>query len=95
MTRRARKNSVLSAVVLKWSRARKRYERQGVLVESEAAENAEQECQAESATPKPAMTISWRKAATAWMPGKTCAAPSPPSSPNGDRFFEKPGSTTP
>ncbi len=33
LTRRARKNSRLSAVVLKWSRARNRYERQGVLIE--------------------------------------------------------------
>jgi hypothetical protein len=29
LTRRSRKHSTLSAVVLKWSRARKRYERQG------------------------------------------------------------------
>ncbi len=33
LTRRARKHSTLSAVVLRWSRARKRYERQGLLVE--------------------------------------------------------------
>jgi hypothetical protein len=31
-------------VVLKWSRARKHYERQGLLVEAEALEQAEQEC---------------------------------------------------
>src|SRR2546426_8343591 len=31
LTRRARKHSTLSAVVLKWSHARKRYERQGLL----------------------------------------------------------------
>lgn len=48
LTRRARKNSVLSAVVLKWSRARKRYERQGLLVEEQALEEAEQECLADS-----------------------------------------------
>src|SRR3954447_11122596 len=35
LTRRARKYSVLTAVVLKWSRARKRYERQGLLVEAQ------------------------------------------------------------
>jgi hypothetical protein len=35
LTRRARKHSTLSAVVLKWSRARKRYERQGLLVEEQ------------------------------------------------------------
>jgi hypothetical protein len=34
----------LSAVVLKWSRARKRYERQGLLVEAWALEEAEKEC---------------------------------------------------
>jgi len=44
LTRRARKHSTLSAVILRWSRARKRYERQGLLVEAEALEQAEQEC---------------------------------------------------
>ena len=48
LTRRARKNSTLSAVVLKWSRARKRYERQGLLVEDQALAQAEQECLADS-----------------------------------------------
>ena len=47
LTRRARKYSTLAAVVLKWSRARKRYERQGLLVEAEALEKAEQECLAD------------------------------------------------
>lgn len=44
LTRRADKYSTLSAVVLKWSRARKRYERQGLLVEESALQRAEQEC---------------------------------------------------
>jgi hypothetical protein len=44
LTRRARKNSTLSAVVLKWSRARKRYERQGLLVEAPGLQQAEEEC---------------------------------------------------
>jgi hypothetical protein len=44
LTRRARKHSTLAAVVLKWSRARKRYERQGLLVEEQALERAEAEC---------------------------------------------------
>jgi len=48
LTRRARKHSTLSAVVLKWSRARKRYERQGLLVEQEGLEKAEVECLADS-----------------------------------------------
>jgi hypothetical protein len=47
LTRRAKKYSTLSAVVLKWSRARKRYERQGLLVEEEALAKAEQECLAD------------------------------------------------
>jgi hypothetical protein len=48
LTRRARKYSTLSTVVLQWSRARKRYERQGMLVEAEALAQAEQECLADS-----------------------------------------------
>jgi len=44
LTRRAGKHSTLSAVVLKWSRARKRYERQGLLVTAATLELAEQEC---------------------------------------------------
>jgi hypothetical protein len=44
LTRRSRKYSGLAAVVVKWSRARKRYERQGLLVENEALERAEKEC---------------------------------------------------
>ncbi len=48
LTRRAHKHSTLSAVVLQWSRARKRYERQGLLVEAQALERAEKECLADS-----------------------------------------------
>jgi hypothetical protein len=48
LTRRARKHSILVAVVLKWSRARKRYERQGLLVEEQALEEAERACLADS-----------------------------------------------
>ena len=33
LTRRATKYSTLSAVVLEWSRSRKRYERQGILID--------------------------------------------------------------
>jgi hypothetical protein len=44
LTRRSRKYSTLTAIVLKWARTRKRYERQGLLVETEATEKAEQEC---------------------------------------------------
>jgi hypothetical protein len=47
LTRRARKASTLSAIVVRWSRARKRYERQGVLVEQPALEIAEQQCLAD------------------------------------------------
>ncbi len=48
LTRRARKHSLLTAVVLKFSRARKRYERQGLLVEETALQQAESECLADS-----------------------------------------------
>jgi hypothetical protein len=47
LTRRARKASTLSAIVVRWSRARKRYERQGVLVEQPALELAEEQCLAD------------------------------------------------
>ena len=47
LTRRARKHSTLFAVVLKWSKARKRYERQGLLVEESALRQAETECLAD------------------------------------------------
>src|SRR6266404_9474426 len=48
LTRRARKHSTLAAVVLKWSRARKRYERQGLLVEEQGLQKAEEECLADN-----------------------------------------------
>ena len=44
LTRRAKKYSNLSAVVLEWSRARAHYERQGLLVEEVALARAEEEC---------------------------------------------------
>ena len=47
LTRRSRKYSRLSAVVVKWSKARKRYERQGVLVEEKGLQKAEEECLAD------------------------------------------------
>jgi hypothetical protein len=47
LTRRAKQNSRLSAIVVRFSRARKRYERQGILVTEEALERAEQECLAD------------------------------------------------
>jgi hypothetical protein len=43
LTRRSRRYSTLSAVVVRFSRSRGRYERQGLLVESEALERAQQE----------------------------------------------------
>ena len=43
LTRRARKYSSLAAVVVRFSRARKQYERQGILVEPEALHRAEQD----------------------------------------------------
>lgn len=47
LTRRAKKASRLSAVVVRWSRTRKRYERQGLLIEEAALDHAEQQCLAD------------------------------------------------
>ncbi len=47
LTRRARRGSGLSAVVVRFSRARGRYGRRGVLVEEEALGQAEAECLAD------------------------------------------------
>ncbi|BBY44131.1 DUF2293 domain-containing protein [Mycolicibacterium celeriflavum] len=44
LTRRAKKASRLSAVVVRWSRRRHRYERQGILAEPAAIEQAAREC---------------------------------------------------
>ena len=48
LTRRATRHSTLRAVVVRFSRSRKRYERQGVLVEEAALEQAERECLADA-----------------------------------------------
>jgi len=48
LTRRARKHSSLAAVVVRFSRARKRHERQGLLVTEEALARAEDECAADA-----------------------------------------------
>jgi hypothetical protein len=47
LTRRATKHSPLRAVVVRWSKTRKRYERQGILVTAAAIERAEEECLAD------------------------------------------------
>jgi hypothetical protein len=47
LSRRAKKESVLSAVVIRFNRSRKRYERQGILVEEAALERAEEQCLAD------------------------------------------------
>lgn len=47
LTRRAKKESGLSAVVLRWNRARKRYQRQGLLVDERALDRAEEQCLAD------------------------------------------------
>ena len=49
LTRRATKHSPLRAVVVRWARARNRYERQGILVTAEAIDRAEAECAADEA----------------------------------------------
>ena len=47
LTRRAKQASQLSAVVVRWSRSRKRYERQGILAEEAAISQAEEQCLAD------------------------------------------------
>ncbi|HEY6251713.1 MAG TPA: DUF2293 domain-containing protein, partial [Candidatus Angelobacter sp.] len=47
LSRRSKKYSKLWAVVVKFSRARGRYERQGLLVEEEALAQAEKDCEAD------------------------------------------------
>ncbi|MGA2307894.1 MAG: DUF2293 domain-containing protein [Acidimicrobiales bacterium] len=47
LTRRAKKASGLAAVVVRFSRSRRRYERQGILVEEEALAQAEAACLAD------------------------------------------------
>ncbi|MER6182098.1 DUF2293 domain-containing protein [Streptomyces sp. NPDC001652] len=48
LTRRAREESALSAVVVRFNRRKARYERQGVLVEEEALTRAETRCLADA-----------------------------------------------
>jgi hypothetical protein len=48
LSRRAKSGSGLSAVVVRFSRTRKRYERQGILVEEAALEQAEEQCLADA-----------------------------------------------
>ena len=48
LTRRAKKSSPLSAIVLKFNQRRKRYERQGILVTSDAIEQAKASSEADS-----------------------------------------------
>jgi hypothetical protein len=48
LTRRAKKYSPLFAVVVRFSRSRGRYERQGILISEAALEQAEEECLADS-----------------------------------------------
>jgi hypothetical protein len=47
LTRRATRHSPLRAVVVRWARARNRYERQGILVTRESIEKAHAECAAD------------------------------------------------
>jgi hypothetical protein len=47
LSRRAKQASRLAAVVVRFSRSRKRYERQGILVEEAALESAEAQCLAD------------------------------------------------
>ena len=52
LTRRAKKHSGLWAVIVRFSRSRGRYERQGLLVEEAALRQAEHACEADAAKPE-------------------------------------------
>jgi hypothetical protein len=60
LTRRASKHSRHMAVVVRFSRSRNRYERQGVLVEVAALENAESECADDAEERAAAAPARWR-----------------------------------
>jgi hypothetical protein len=76
LTRRATKASRQSAVVVRFSRARKRYERQGVLVEEAALAAAELEClgEEEAAVRRELRTISAGGTADDQGPGSSPTA---------------------
>lgn len=57
LTRRAAKYSERTAVVVRFSRSRGRYERQGILVETSGLEKAEQECELDAGEPAGARAI--------------------------------------
>ena len=44
ISRRARKYSILNAIVMQWSKSRRRNERQGILAEEDAITKAEEDC---------------------------------------------------
>jgi hypothetical protein len=48
LSRRARAHSTLAAVVVRFSRSRRRYERQGILVQEAALQRAEEQCLADA-----------------------------------------------
>lgn len=65
LSRRARKHSPLSAVVVRYNRSRNRYERQGVLVTAEAIDLAEAQCAADAPerAARRVQAAVWREAA--------------------------------
>ena len=69
LTRRATKASRLSAVVVRWSTRRNRYERQGILAEAAAIEQAAQECLSDAD-----VRARRRDASRAAGPIRTCAS---------------------
>ena len=79
LTRRANALSAVKYVVLKFSRARKRYERQGILARPEILDQARRECEADEAA-REAKRQASSAAGTNRTPrrrGPTCAATPP------------------
>jgi hypothetical protein len=76
LTRRATRASRLTAVVVRFSRARRRYERQGVLVEEAALAAAERKClgEEEAAARRELRTLGGGSTAEDEGPGSGSAA---------------------
>ncbi len=72
LTVRSKKYSKLSAVVLQFSRARKRYERQGLLVQTEALVKAEQECLSDADVRERRQQREKRTGAWSWIETMSC-----------------------
>ena len=87
LRRRARRGSDLSAVVVRFSRSRGRYERQGILVEEAALAKAETECLADES----ARARRDPRQRTRWTNGRRPCTQTPRARARGHRLDPPPG----